>query len=60
MSTRRLALIILFVLAALDYAALDDITTGFEPNFAAEWVMLVLSVPVGWLALRRLRHSNRR
>jgi hypothetical protein len=52
---RSLAYTILAVLAFLDYAALDDITTGVEPNFTAEWVMLVVSVPITWLLIRRLR-----
>ena len=57
--TRILALTILFALAALDYAALDDITTGSEPGFGAEWTMLILSVPIAWVVIRSCRKSER-
>ena len=30
----------ILALLLLDFAALDDITTGNEPNFCAEYVML--------------------
>ena len=39
--------VVIFVSAAfviLDLLALDDITTGHEPNFYAEWATLVISV----------------
>jgi hypothetical protein len=39
-----LMLVILFLL--LDYAALDDITTGNEPNFYGEYAFLLASVPL--------------
>jgi len=45
---------------ALDWAALDDITTGHETSSALEYGMLLLSVPVlgfaGWM-WRRLGTS---
>lgn len=41
------------VLVLLDLAALDDITTGAEPNFYGEYTMLAVSVPLlGWLVRR--------
>ena len=43
------------VLALLDFAALDDITTGNEPNFTTEWVMLLISVPIAFSIIQRLR-----
>ena len=51
---RALALAIL--IAALDFAALDDITTGHEPSLWMEWTFVALSVPllfVLWRATRR-------
>ena len=57
--TKILAITILLALAALDYAALDDITTGSEPGFAAEWTMLFLSVPIAWVVIRSFRKSQR-
>jgi len=52
--TRALALAIL--IAALDWAALDDITTGREPSFWMEWTFLALSAPL----LLALWHMARR
>ena len=34
------------VVLALDWAALDDITTGNEPDFAGEFVALAISIPI--------------
>ena len=34
----------IFVILALDWAALDDITTGIEPNYTGEYVILILSL----------------
>ena len=45
----------LVVLALLDWAALDDITTGREPNFVLEWAMLLISVPIAYFLVVRLR-----
>lgn len=42
-------------LVLLALAALDDITTGAEPNFYYEYAMLVVSFPLlVWLARRHL------
>ena len=57
--SRLLNSTILLGLAGLDYAALDDITTGSQPGFAAEWTMLVLSVPIAWLVIRGFRKTQR-
>ena len=35
----------MLTLLLLDFAALDDITTGNEPSFYAEYVMLGVSLP---------------
>ena len=46
----RLALIgiasVILALLLLDVAALDDITTGNQPNFYAEYAMLGISAPL--------------
>jgi len=35
---------LIVTLLALDWAALDDITTGQEPNYTGEYAMLIISV----------------
>ena len=42
---KAVGIVIIILLLLLDYAALDDITTGSEPNFYGEYAMLVVSVP---------------
>jgi len=51
---RRLiwAAVILLILA-LDWAALHDILRG-EPNPVIEWIMLAVSAPCCFFAIRRL------
>ena len=34
----------ILVILALDWAALDDITTGNEPSYLGEYAMLILSI----------------
>ena len=47
-------------LVLLDLAALDDITTGAEPNFYYEYAMLAVSVPLlGWLVRRYVSVTRR-
>lgn len=41
-------------LLALDWMALDDITTGNEPSYVGEWIVILLSIPLLGLVLRRL------
>lgn len=53
---RAVILLAIAIVLALDWAALDDITTGMEPGFVGEYATLVASVPaVGmlWLWLRK-------
>lgn len=50
---RRFLSVAVLGLVLLDLAALDDITTGVEPHFYAEYAMLAVSVPLlGWLVRR--------
>lgn len=37
----------------LDWAALDDITTGNEPSQAGEYLMLIVSVPLLFFIIRK-------
>ncbi|MHB1134800.1 MAG: hypothetical protein ACYC4L_20705 [Chloroflexota bacterium] len=61
----RIALVLLFFLVlALDWAALDDITTNrATTDFTLEWLWLAVSLPllVGliWAAWREWRQSRR-
>lgn len=49
----------LVTLVLMDWAALDDITTGNEPDYWGEWMILIVSgVVLGWLGLKRLRKGN--
>lgn len=51
---RKFLLIISFVvLILLDWAALDDITTGNEPSFVGEYAILIISVPLLILIARQ-------
>ena len=59
MSNKTRGFIVLIALAALDFAAPDDITTGVEPNHVTEWVALTLSRPIAWLVVRWLRRPER-
>lgn len=44
----RKLLLILFGLSvlALDFAALDDLTTSNQPNYTSEYLMLFISIPL--------------
>ena len=59
----RKPLLVAMVLAilALDWAALDDITTGTEPDVRLEWAFVIVSVPLlaglARLARRRPRQA---
>jgi len=46
--------LLIFGLLLLDWAALDDITTGNEPNYIGEyWILGVSGVVFVWLWLKR-------
>lgn len=38
--------VVIGVLLLLDWAALDDITTGNEPNYSGEYFILIISVVI--------------
>ncbi len=52
-------LLFLFLSAtvALNYAALDDITTGSEPNFYAEYAVIIGSAAIWILLIRKNRRQ---
>ncbi|OGM84497.1 hypothetical protein A2376_03300 [Candidatus Woesebacteria bacterium RIFOXYB1_FULL_47_31] len=42
-------------LLILDWLALDDITTGSEPNYDGEWAILIVSAAIfGFLIFKKL------
>jgi lipid II:glycine glycyltransferase (peptidoglycan interpeptide bridge formation enzyme) len=48
------------IILALDWAALDDITTGNEPNFNAEYLMLIISgIIFGFMAFIYINKWNK-
>lgn len=54
------ALALAIVIAALDFAALDDITTGREPSLWMEWTFVALSGPLLFLLWRATRRPKGR
>lgn len=54
-----IALSIIAVLA-LDWAALDDITTSYQPNYNLEYAILLLSVPLLVFFAVKLRQDKKR
>jgi len=54
-----LAIAAVFVILALDWAALDDITTGREPDFTAEYAILITSLPALLFVRYLYRNSNK-
>lgn len=55
-------MLIVVMLLMLDWAALDDITTGTEPDFYGEYAILIISVVVwgvmSYIVLRRRFKRN--
>ena len=53
---KLLAIILVVVVLALDWAALDDITTGLESDYLGEYAVLGVSLLflllLGWVVLR--------
>jgi len=47
--------LMLIVFVLLDLAALNDILQGIEPTLYQEWLMLLLSVPIIWIIVKRLK-----
>ncbi|MFZ5844966.1 MAG: hypothetical protein ACOY0S_00675 [Patescibacteria group bacterium] len=55
MKTKITLVFFIVVLLLLDLAALDDITTGTEPNYSGEYAILGVSLLIfGWLAYKWL------
>ncbi|RJQ24453.1 hypothetical protein C4577_07780 [Candidatus Parcubacteria bacterium] len=56
---KKKLLIILFALVLLlDFAALDDITTGNEPSFTLEYSILIASIPILVFITYQLLHKK--
>lgn len=50
---KALAVIGILFLLTLDWVALDDITTGNEPNYFAEYLILLVSLLIfGFIAIK--------
>lgn len=47
-----LMVLAVIALLVLDFLALDDITTGSEPDYAGEYLMLAVSIPLFFLLYR--------
>ncbi len=43
---KKLLIGLVAIVFILDWLALDDITTGNEPNYVGEYAILVISVPI--------------
>jgi len=43
---KLLLVIFMILILILDFAALDDITTGNEPNLTEEYIILFISIPI--------------
>ena len=54
---KALIIIGIIIVLLLDFAALDDITTGQEPNFTGEYAILVVSIPLILAGVYYLRSS---
>ena len=46
MKLKILFIVLMIVLIVLDFAAMDDIITGNQPSYIAEYLMLLVSVPL--------------
>jgi len=49
--------LIIILILLLDFAALDDITTGNELNYTGEFLTLVFSLPLLYLLVKRVRNK---
>lgn len=56
----RLLWLGVIALAAIDWAALDDITTGHEPSLTAEYLTLAFSVPIIGFLIRSIGRQKAR
>ena len=59
MKKSKLLVVLMFFVLFLDYAALDDITTGNEPNNVGEYLTLIISIPIFYLLIKRIRNKQR-
>ena len=57
---KSLIIVSIAILLALDWAALDDITTGKEPTHWQEWTIVVVSIPLLALCGKKLLTSHAR
>ena len=43
---RIINVVLILIVLVLDFTALDDITTGNEPDYFGEYVTLIISIPL--------------
>ena len=55
---RAVILLAIAIVLALDWAAIDDITTGMEPGFVGEYATLIASVPAVAILWRWVRPAR--
>lgn len=54
---KALIIVGLVIIPFLDFAALDDITTGNEPGFTTEYAILAVSIPLILVGVYYIRSS---
>ncbi|OGH50212.1 MAG: hypothetical protein A3H17_00860 [Candidatus Levybacteria bacterium RIFCSPLOWO2_12_FULL_37_14] len=55
---RKILIIFTVAILLLDWAALDDITTGNEPSLSEEYFIVIISVPI-LLIIGYLMYKNK-
>lgn len=56
---RFMWLLLIIITLIVDWSALDDITTGYEPDYLIEWVTLYTSLPVLVLSIWKVGKGQR-
>lgn len=55
--------VVLIIVLLLDWAALDDITTGQEPSLLGEYFMVIINIPIlltiGYLIYRNKQSRHK-
>jgi len=59
MMKRFMWLLLIIITLIVDWSALDDITTGYEPDYLIEWVTLYTSLPVLVLSIWKVGKGQR-
>jgi len=54
---KKLYYLLIIAILLLDFAALDDITTGNEPSFVGEYLTILSSVPIIFYLYKAIRRK---